>query len=99
MHAEAIEARVSLPTTVRPHLSVGVGRYAVAAYDSQGNRRVSPDAAATIPVSAGMETLVNDSVGLEAEGTYWLLFAHGEPGRAIALASLWSATLGGRAYF
>lgn len=98
-HAEVFEARLSLPLALRPHLALGFGRYDVTAYDSDGNQRVAPDAAAAIPASIGVEKLLTSTLGIQLEGTYWLLFQNDEPSKRVALASLWGATVGGRAYF
>lgn len=96
---ESIEARLSLPGAVRPYLGAGVGRYHTTAYDAAGQAQAEPDAAAVVPISLGVEVPVTDSIGVQAEGTYRILFVHDLPDRSVALAQVWSATLGSRFYF
>jgi hypothetical protein len=96
---ESIEARLSLPGAVRPYFGAGVGRYHTTAYDAAGRAQAEPDAAAVIPISLGVEVPVADSIGMQAEGTYRILFVHDLPDRSVALAQVWSATLGSRFYF
>jgi len=99
MHAESVEARLSYPATLRPYVAAGVARYDVLAYDSNGDQAASPDAAGAVPMSAGVEALLDDSLGVQAETTYWLLFGQELSRRHVALASVWGATVGGRYYF
>lgn len=99
VHAEVIEGRLSVPGWFRPYVAGGFGRYDSAAYSQDGERVAAPRSAAAAPVSAGLEVLVSDTIGLQAEGTYWLLFTDGQATRSVALASLWGATVGGRFYF
>jgi hypothetical protein len=99
LHAEAIEGRLSYPGWFRPYLSGGFGRYDVTAYAASGARAAAPAGAAAVPVSAGLEVLATDSIGLQAEGTYWMLFSDQKATGSLALASIWGATVGGRFYF
>jgi len=99
-HGGSLDARFSLPfRLVRPYLSAGFGFYSVTAYDEDGVARVNPDPATQLPASLGVEVLLHEHIGVQAEGTYRFLFDENVPGASFARTQLWGGTLGARAYF
>ncbi len=74
-HAASIDPRFSIPwRRLRPYASVGVGMYTVFAYHADGHAIVTPDPALQLPASVGLEVLIRERVGLEAEESYRFLF-------------------------
>lgn len=98
-HAGSLEARLSIPLRVRPYLSGGVGWYTVTAYNEDGDALVAPDPAMQLPASLGVEVMLHERIGVQAEGTYRFLLDRNVPDAGFARTQLWGGTLGGRAYF
>lgn len=98
-HAGSIEPRFSIPwKRIRPYASIGVGLYTVYAYDADGNAIVKPDPALQLPTSLGLEVMVLDRLGIQAEGSYRFLFDKVIP-EEFARTQIWSSNLGARVYF
>ena len=98
-HAGSIEPRFSIPwKRIRPYASIGVGLYSVFAYDAEGDAIVKPDPALQLPTSLGVEVMLLDRLGLQAEGSYRFLFDKVIPDE-FARTQMWAANLGARVYF
>lgn len=98
-HAGSIEPRFSIPwKRIRPYASIGVGLYSVYAYDADGDAIVKPDPALQLPTSLGLEVMVLDRLGLQAEGSYRFLFDRAWP-EEFARTQIWNGNLGARVYF
>ncbi|MEJ7735035.1 MAG: hypothetical protein WKG00_38330 [Polyangiaceae bacterium] len=98
-HAGSIEPRFSIPwKRIRPYASIGLGLYSVYAYDADGNAIVEPDPALQMPTSLGVEVMLLDRLGIQAEGSYRFLFDKVVP-EEFARTQIWNGTLGARVYF
>jgi hypothetical protein len=98
-HAGSIEPRFSIPwKRIRPYASIGLGLYSVYAFDADGDAIVEPDPALQLPTSLGVEVMLLDRLGVQAEGSYRFLFDKVVP-EEFARTQMWNGSLGARVYF
>lgn len=96
----SVDARLSLPLDpVRIYVTSGLGVYKLTGEDAGGRLLLDAPWAPQVPLGAGVELLVDESLGVTAGVTSQLLFAQQGPRALLADTHLIGAALSARAYF